>query len=213
MQAVKLRQKGVSYEAIAASLGLAKSTSYVWLKNVHVSKVGREKLQKSLESGRTKGRLVRIDHLKARDAEINARVEKELVRVPFKKECLKLLCSFLYWSEGAKGPSALSFTNSDPSMVKTFLKLLRENFTIDERRLKAILHLHSYHNVQRQVIFWSKITHIPTVNISIYNKANVGKNIREGYPGCIAVRYHDVKVFKELVFYYKLFAHRYGGLV
>ena len=111
-----------------------------------------------------------------------------------------------------KNGKSASFTNSDPVMIKTYIALFR-SFNVEPKNLKAILHLHSYHDKYKQAMFWSKVTGIPKKNISIYNKVNSGKIVRKNYPGCISIRLYNVKILHELRSYYQLYAKRYGGLV
>ena len=95
-------------------------------------------------------------------------------------------------------------------MVRTYMRLLTANFNVNKEKFYAFLHLHGYHNERTQKQFWSKVTGIPTERIKIYNKPNTGKNVREGYPGCIAVRYGDVLVAKEIEFLYTALVRKFG---
>ncbi len=75
----------------------------------------------------------------------------------------RLLVSLLYWCEGGKPPATnyLQFSNSDWTLVSTFLELLRRGFRIDERRLRAHLQVHETHNFERVLTFWSQLLRIP----------------------------------------------------
>ena len=83
----------------------------------------------------------------------------------------------------------------------------------DEKKFSAFLHLHNYHNQVLQRQYWSKITKISLPRILIFHKKNSAKNIRERYPGCISVRYHDIKLAKEIEFLYTLLAQTLGASV
>jgi len=69
------------------------------------------------------------------------------------EENRKLACALLYWCEGEKKGGAVRFTNSDPVMIQTFLNLFRQSFKLDESKFRICLHLHSYHNQQKQKKF------------------------------------------------------------
>ncbi len=61
------------------------------------------------------------------------------------------------------------------------------------------MHLHEYHDEEVQLKFWSKMTTIPTHQFTkTYWKPHTGINTREGYPGCIHVSYHDVRVARAI---------------
>jgi hypothetical protein len=50
-----------------------------------------------------------------------------------------LLSACLYECEGRKRRTGgMSFTNSDPHMIGTFLKLLRESFVLDEKKFSYL---------------------------------------------------------------------------
>ena len=130
------------------------------------------------------------------------------------EENRKLACALLYWCEGEKKGGAVRFTNSDPVMIQTFLNLFRQSFKLDESKFRICLHLHSYHNQQKQKKFWSGITNIPVEQFQkIYTKPNQGKNKKKDYQGCVSLRYHDWQVAKEIEMIYKLFSQKHGGLV
>src|SRR3989339_736272 len=130
------------------------------------------------------------------------------------EENRKLACALLYWCEGEKKGGAVRFTNSDPVMIQTFLNLFRQSFKLDESKFRICLHLHSYHNQQKQKKFWSGITNIPAEQFHrIYIKSNQGKNKKNDYQGCVSLRYHDWQVAKEIEMIYKLFSKKHGGLV
>lgn len=65
--------------------------------------------------------------------------------IDYSPEIQKLLCAVLFWAEGSKN-GTIKFTNSDPKMISVFLKLFRATFEIDEKKLRAIVHIHEYHN-------------------------------------------------------------------
>ena len=107
----------------------------------------------------------------------------------------------MYWCEGTKikRGEVLGFTNSDPLVIASFLKLLREGFSIDEQKLRATLHIHDYHNADAQLRFWSKVTTIPLSRFHRpYRKPHTGVRTREGYQGCISIRYLNVDFGRRL---------------
>jgi hypothetical protein len=116
------------------------------------------------------------------------------------KNIYELLCSMLYICEGNTGvESGVRFMNSDPYLIRLFLYLLRNSFTIDERKFRVCLHLHGYHNKNSQIDFWSKTTGISIGQfLKPYQKKSTKKRIREGYQGCVSIRYYDNKVGQEL---------------
>ncbi len=72
----------------------------------------------------------------------------------------KLLLSLLYWCEGCKYPGSnhIEFVSSDELMQQAFLKLLRFAYKgeLDESKFRVLLQLHTTHNVNQQITYWSK---------------------------------------------------------
>lgn len=134
---------------------------------------------------------------------------KLLEKIHWTKEICKLCCCLLYWCEGNKISNQVRFTSSDPSLIKLFLSLLRQGFYIDESKFRALVHLHSYHNEEKQKAFWGQVSEIPINQFyRSFHKPNTGQRIHKEYPGCLAISYYDSKVAKELLSIYNAFTQR-----
>lgn len=202
-KAILLRKKGFSFREISEKLGISKGTASLWLRDIKLSKSAKKRIYKLGADGRNKG-----NETNKRKREISSDVARKKVEkyfsdgVKFRIEP-KIACALLYWGEGTKydNNKAVSFTNADPEMIKYFLQVFRKAFDLDERRFRALIHLHEYHDIKKQIDFWSKITMIPVGQFNkSYLKKNTGKNKKENYPGCINIKYSDVKIYRELMF-------------
>ena len=207
-RAIRLRIKGFSIKEIAQKTHIAQGTSSVWLRNIKLNKKAQDRLRKRKLFGYYKAAL----HWQQKQAE-----EVELYRIKslrliekIKKDphYAKVYCALLFWCEGGKSDKAgVKFVNSDPILVKTFLNLLRKSFFLREKKLHLLMHLHEYHNENRQKDFWSRITGIPKNQFcKTYLKRHTKKRLRDSYPGCVCLSYHDVKVARELKAIYNTFA-------
>lgn len=208
-KALELRKNGYSYEEISKKLNVAKSTAYLWCNQVVLNEKAKKRITGRLVIGMTKAKAV----LKAkRDKiikEIMDRVDIYLVRNKSNKNTNKTLCSFLYWAEGEKKSNSVTFVNSDSLMIKCFLTLFRSSFKLDEKKFRALIHVHEYHNEIEMKNYWSNITDIPLSQFSkSYLKPHTKKTIREGYKGTISIRYYDYKIALELGFVYNRFAKK-----
>lgn len=213
-KAVGMREKGYSLSEIAAALNISKSTASLWLRNIFLNKSAQERINKRKEKGRSFMMQRRQELKKQLIQNLLDKNKKTVDNFGRQKEEMKAMCSLLYWCEGNKNSNTLQFTNSDPLMVTAFLYLLRKSFNIEERKFRVCLHLHDYHDENKQKKFWSKLMEIPeTQFIKSYRKPHTGKNKRKGYPGCVSLRYHDYKIANELEIIYKLFAEKYGRVV
>jgi len=207
--ALNLRKKGYSYQEISKNLNIAKSSAYLWCKRVILDENAKKRISRRLAIGMIKAKQV----LKAkRDKNIKTISEKAnyyLSNNKFDKKTNKLLCSFLYWAEGEKNKNSITFINSNPLMIESFLTLLRSAFTLDERKFRILVHVHEYHNEKKIKNYWSTITRIPLSQFSkSYLKPHTKKRIRDDYKGTVSLRYYDYKIALELTFIYNRFAER-----
>jgi len=125
------------------------------------------------------------------------------------KKTAKILAAILYWCEGSKYPSTnkMDLTNSDPKLLKIFLKLLRTSFNLDESKFRVKLQIHDTHDFEKIKKYWSKILSIPQ---SQFMKPTItkptGRKHRKEYFGTCTVRYHDYKLQLKLIGIYEEFA-------
>lgn len=211
-KAVNLRRSGYSYREICRELGIGKGTAYAWTRNEPLGTEALKRLQ-SRRDDVTK-RWIAGSKLRreSRDRLLKEYVQTELERIKLDKNLCRLLCAFLYWGEGAKiTGGVIRFMNSDPAMIRSFLFLFRRGFDADESKFYAFLHLHQYHDSEKQVKFWSEVTGFLPEKIKIHLKPNSGKIIRENYPGCISIAYGNIVLFNQLLFYYELFSDIHLG--
>lgn len=205
--AVRLRKRGYSIKEIAKKLKVVQSTASLWVRDVVLDKKALVRLeQRSLLS-----RYKTSERWKQKRQEVWNLAELKAARVlegvVLDKDTSKLLCALLFWAEGAKTGNRVIFTNSDPKMVRVFLQLFRRCFPINEDKFRALLHVHGYHDEAKLKKFWSDVTEIPLTQFNrSYRKPHTGKRKRVDYKGCIAVRYGDVEIARELKAVYNIFA-------
>ncbi|MBI4125498.1 MAG: hypothetical protein HY466_06195 [Deltaproteobacteria bacterium] len=113
---------------------------------------------------------------------------------------LKTMGVALYWGEGAKRGWSIDFANSDPRMVKIFVKFLREICGVKESKLGLYLYCYPQHDVDELMNFWSKVTDIPREKFSkpyvrTDAKGKLGSKMKHGL---IHVRYHDKKLVMQI---------------
>lgn len=127
------------------------------------------------------------------------------------KEPLKLLVALLYWCEGSKYPSstAVTMVNSDPSLIKTFLRLLRAAFELDESKFHVHLQIHTTHDFAKIKRYWSKLLSIPASQFMrpTVTKPNGGKH-RNQYFGTCTLKYQDYRILLKLMGIYEAFANK-----
>ena len=106
---------------------------------------------------------------------------------------LAMFALALYAGEGSKTEGGIGFANSDPDLIRLFLRWLRSSFDIDESRLRARLYLHADLDIDRATDFWVKQTGIPADQFHQPYRAVVDETMRHRrhVHGCLTVRYHS----------------------
>ncbi len=204
-EAEKLRKNGFSFREISEKLEISKSTASLWLRNIELSEIAKERIHKLGVIGRIRGNNSVKNRITIEDGKISANAKKNINQCNFLKKDLKIVCALLYWCEGGKTEkSQLTFINSDPKLVKYFIDTFRKAFDVDESKFRALIHLHDYHDANEQISFWSEITKIPRLQFTKpYNKPNTGKRKKEDYQGCVSVRYYGRQIRQEIMFLIK----------
>ena len=209
---ISLRQLGYSVKEIANLVPVSKSTVSVWVQNMVLSKKAKVRLSKRHTHGQLRSQEVLREHRLLREADIARRANEYLSKVNIPEEINLLLLSLLFWCEGTKDGGVI-FTNSDPSTIRVFMELFRDCLPIDVDRIRITVHLHDYHNVEKQLLYWSKVTRIPLSQFSKpYIKPSVHKYTKENYPGCVQVRYYSNATAGLLRGIAKGYVENYGGI-
>lgn len=200
-KAIGMRQEGASLKNIAKQVGVSKSTVSLWVRGLELTEDARNTIANSYTNGQKAARKTLLARTAGRLLQAKEQAELLIRGVEFSNKDALILCSLLYWCEGAKGPNDndLTFSNSDPLLVSSYLSLLRRSVHLEETKLRALVHLHEYHDEATQLNFWSEVTNIPLVQFTkTYWKPHTGKRIKPDYPGCIHIGYHDVTVSRQI---------------
>ena len=198
-KAIVLRKEGKSYSEILKVVPIAKSTLSDWLRDVGLSKAQHQKLTiKRLEAAK-RGALAKHRQKELLIEEINKKALKDIQHVS--KRELWLIGIILYWAEGTKEKnfhpgSSINFNNSDPRMIKVFIKWLLESCKIYKDRINFEIYIHenSKNNVEVVRKYWAKVSGFPLEKFhKIYFKKNKIKktnrrNTGDLYYGLLRVR-------------------------
>lgn len=121
---------------------------------------------------------------------------------------LKTAGIMLYWGEGGKSGNVVKFTNSDPAMIRVFLKFLRDICGIDENRLKALLHIYPDLNEKELLPLWMEKTRIPKERFykTYLHEGKPGTYKNKSKYGTLTINYPDkrlLEIILEWIDYYK----------
>ncbi|MDD2731614.1 MAG: hypothetical protein PHI53_00230 [Candidatus Pacebacteria bacterium] len=121
------------------------------------------------------------------------------------EEKLKLAGVMLYWAEGAKDLkerdwNTVDFANSDPEMIKIFLKFLRDICGVYEKRLRVQLYCYVDQDINFLKNHWKTTTGI---SLEQFNRPYIRKDFlpeKKGKMkfGVVHIRYSDKKLFLQI---------------
>lgn len=191
-RARQLRASGMTLAAIAAELGVSKSSVSLWVRDVEFEPRPRQR-----PMFRSPNRL----HL-AKLAEIEEMDRAGLERIGTLSEDAFLVAgAALYAGEGAKTGTGVVFANTDPAMVRFFCSWLRHFFEIDERRMRLRVYLHEGLDLGAAEAFWSEVAGVPRDQFQRAYRAKADPSIRTAKHqyGCVYVRYSCARTLRGVL--------------
>ena len=109
-------------------------------------------------------------------AEIIAKEKSKNTIISLSKNERVIFMSALYWGEGSKGDFGLS--NTDPNLIRIFVKGLTKILGISKNRLKISIRIYEDMNKEKCLAFWSEIVGIPVekfINVNVLQGKKKGK--------------------------------------
>ncbi len=211
-EALRLRALGMSYSQIKQILKIGKGTLSCWLRNYPLSKERiselRDRNEVRIEKFRETMRVKRESRLKQTYKE-----QKKLI-LPLNKRELFIAGLFLYWGEGAKSrPTDITVSNTDPSMIKFFIRWMTECLKVEKTKMSVDLHLYQDMEIEKEVEYWSTTLSLPTNQfIRPYVKQTLlsGINHKGGFGhGTCNIRVSNARLAEKVLMGIKVISHKY----
>src|SRR5579859_21520 len=194
-RARELRTLGMDYDAIAAALGVAKSSVSLWVRDLPIpaglSLAGR--MERSAESTRRYWALERPAR-EAQRAATRRAAATELGHLT-KRELL-IAGAIAYWCEGSKSKpyrrtNRVNFINSDPSLICLFLQFLDAAGT-PRSDLTFRVCIHESADVDAAQTYGARVTgaspgQFRRPTLKRHNPRTHRKNVGEDYHGCLRI--------------------------
>ncbi|NQV88366.1 MAG: hypothetical protein HQ402_02335 [Parcubacteria group bacterium] len=196
-KAIALRKEGLSYSEILCQIPVAKSTLSLWLREIGLAKKQVQRItKKKLEAARRGGQVRKKQRIFITE-QIYKKASLDIKNISERE--LWLMGVALYWAEGSKEKeyypgSGVKFTNSDPYMVKFFLRWLVESCAVDEEKISFDLYIHDMYRNRTENLkkYWSKVTGFSINKFDkIYfkrNKITIRRNVGDLYYGVLRVK-------------------------
>lgn len=194
-KARELRQQGLDYEEIAAELDVSKSSVSLWVRDLpRPERLNYEECRKRAAEGvrrywAAEGPLREAEREAARIAaadEIGELSDREII----------IAGAITYWCEGSKNKphrrqDRVDFINSDPTLIKFFLRFLDVAGTASEQLIFRV-YVHEDADVEAAQRFWLDVTRAQPDQfrqpvLKRHNPKTVRKNTGNDYHGCLRI--------------------------
>ncbi len=207
LKAQNLRAKGKTYREIQKILQvkIPKSTLSYWCEDISLPAWYGDKLRNINKTHLQRIRkLALITNKKIREEYLSSLLKRNIhllkkLDIPIQK----LILSILYLGEGAKYKSTqvLTLGNSNPTIIKFYLTLLKNCYNIDEEKIRARVQCRFDQKVKTLERFWQNLTQIKSKQFypSYLDKRTEGKPTqKKDYKGVCTIYYFSTEIQLEL---------------
>jgi transcriptional regulator with XRE-family HTH domain len=148
------RTEGLPIKEIASRLGVSRSSVSLWVRDIELTEEQRRRLlaMNPAYNRQLLGQSVWADECRRQ----RRASQDEGATAAQAGEPLHVAGCMLYWAEGAKHRNAVRFSNSDPELVKVFVRFLRTYFEIRDEDIRVTCNLFADHASRQLEIeqFW-----------------------------------------------------------
>lgn len=204
-----LRSKGYTFEEIKKFTGIniPKSTLSYWCKDINLPESYYKKVDKLNRINRDKARKIAGTN---REKERNHLIEKAKQEIQSSfhhinadKKLKKIILAVLYLGEGSKWKShrGLMLGSADPNIIKLYIKLLKDVYSIPKNSLRARISYRADQDIKKLTGFWAKITGLEANHFykTIPDSRTVGKPTKnKDYKGVCVISCAGTKIQLEL---------------
>jgi transcriptional regulator with XRE-family HTH domain len=178
------REEGLSVREIAAAVGVARSTASLWLRDVPLTEEQRTALLARnpaynvlFNGSRANAVLARARRAKWQE---DGRRRARLLDASYLVGCA------LYWAEGDKNRNRVALANSDPELIRLFVRFLRDHFGVRDAQIRVACNLFADHQDRQSAIenFWLDVVgvsrdclHKSTVNVYSKHSSRKRRNM------------------------------------
>jgi transcriptional regulator with XRE-family HTH domain len=184
-EARRLRRiEGLSMKEIAGRLGVSTSSVSLWVRDIELSDHQHRNLLalNPAYNRQRMGQKAWAEH--CRRARRTAQDEgRETAQ---RREPLHVAGCMLYWAEGAKTRNVVRLSNSDPELVKAFVKFLRTYFDLRDEDIRVTCNLFADHADAQYEIeqFWLDTLELKRVSlckstVNIYSRHTTRKRMNK----------------------------------
>ncbi len=156
-RAIKLRERGWSYNVIEKRLEVSKSTLSIWLRDIPFKP--NAAVRKRIREGPAKA-AVTINAKRRASIRVAKKAGAKQVGDLTKRD-LFMLGIALYIGEGTKAHEQVQVINADTNVIRLAMRWFREVCRIPEENFSAVLHTYPDNSESSSLKYWSGVTGIP----------------------------------------------------
>ena len=195
VKARDLREQGFDYRQIAAELGVSKSSVSLWVRDLpRPPGLSYEECRKRSAEGVRKYWAAERPIREAEREAVRATAAAQIGRLSDRE--ILIAGAIAYWCEGGKNKpdrrdGRVNFINSDPALIKLFLRFL-DVAGIGQERLIFRVYIHESADPAAAQRFWLEVTQARPGQfrrpvLKRHNPRTVRKNTGDGYHGCLRI--------------------------
>lgn len=154
----ELRRVGLCYREIAQVIPVSKGTLSGWCRDLDLSEYEDAMLRRRQTELIIRGRLGKKRRHIARERAAALRREARKEASTLQTDPFWVAGVLAYWAEGGKRSKELSFSNSDPDLIRLFLAWSCRFLELPPDRFTISLHLHAGQDENERTAFWSERT-------------------------------------------------------
>jgi hypothetical protein len=199
-----MRTNGASIRKVERVLKIPRSTLSGWFKYIKLTKSQKMKLyanwRNTLIDARKRAVIWHNRQKELRIREAHEKAIEILNKINLKDNNIsELALAMLYLGEGAKTQTT-SMANSNPQIIKFFIKSLEKIFKIDKNSLKCELHLRSNQNELEAMKYWSSELDINISRFTFVKDKRIAKTATyTNYKGVCVVNCGRIAIQRRLV--------------
>jgi AcrR family transcriptional regulator len=192
------REDGLSMKEIARILGVSLSSVSLWVRDIELEDVQQASLR--LRAARRRGQASAAwARRHRRDAQETGR------RRARRDDPLHMAGCMLFWAEGDKCRGSVRLANSDPALLRVFVRFLRECYGAPVERLAVSCNLFADHLERQREIedFWLRTLGLPRSClrksiVNVYSKYSKKKRRNKLPYGTCKVAYSDTRTVQSI---------------
>ncbi|MEK7113785.1 MAG: hypothetical protein AAB873_03090 [Patescibacteria group bacterium] len=213
-KSIALRKKGISIRSIEKYLKIPRSTLSGWFKNVKLTKTQMKVLEikhkNALIKGRKKAMLWHNQQKSKRILNAENEANKILSKLDNNSKTIELGLAMLYLGEGFKKSPRTGMGNSDPLLLRFFLKILINVYKVKKEKIRFELHIRADQNPVTIKKYWAKELKI-SINdfrsVSV-DKRTIGKPTYKDYNGVCVIDCGNIAIQRKLIYIGRKFCER-----